>query len=141
MYVFNLQSLVLYRVSVLCDGQTVTAPRFGYPTASHLRVNPISMRHGASRTNEPDAKHTPTKPEVSVAARRGRSVRPMHWSPRIHPAHWFPPTRRIVANGCCVVLLTYGRITSIRRPARRSLCKRSRLNPNAFYRTVCDRAA
>jgi hypothetical protein len=78
MYVFNLKSLVLSGVSVLCDGQTVAARLgFGYPTASHLRVNPISMRHSASRTNDSDASAPPTEREVSGAIRQraGRSVR------------------------------------------------------------------
>jgi len=78
MYVFNLKSLVLSGVSVLRDGQNVFARLgFGYPTASHLRANPIPMRRSDCRTNDPDASAPPTEQEVSGATRQraGRLVR------------------------------------------------------------------
>src|SRR5688572_13876005 len=77
MVVVNLKTLVLRGVSVLV-GPAVAETRlgFGYPTGSHLRVIPISMRHGPCQEAEPERPAAPAQPKDASVATGQRAGRP-----------------------------------------------------------------
>lgn len=54
MVVVNLKTLVLRGVSVVNGLVADSRLGFGYPTGSHLRATPISMRHSDCRDAEPE---------------------------------------------------------------------------------------
>lgn len=75
MVVVNRKALMLRGVSVLSGPVADARLGFGYSAGSHLRVNPISMRHGNCQETEPECPAvlaTPSDASVAPGQRAGR---------------------------------------------------------------------